>query len=84
MSRRLLLTLTQSDNVETDVKLFNRLLDLLAIYPGPENLTLQIACPDRVYHLRLPNVKITCNEELLGEVETLLGAGSARYENNGH
>ena len=84
MSRRMFITLTQTDNVETDLKLFNRLMEILAVYPGPENLTLQIACPDKMYHLRLPQVKITCNDALLGEVETLLGAGSARFENNGH
>jgi DNA polymerase-3 subunit alpha len=84
MSRRLSITMTQSDNTDADLKLFNRLLDLLAVYPGPESLTLQITCPDRVYHLRLPQVKVTCNDELMGEIETLLGAGSARCESNGH
>ena len=84
MSRRMFITLTQTDNAETDLKLFNRLMEILAIYPGPENLTLQIACPDKMYHLRLPQVKITCNDGLLGEVETLLGVGNARFEHNGH
>jgi DNA polymerase III subunit alpha len=84
MSYRMFITLTQTDNAEADLKLFNRLMEILAVYPGPENLTLQIACPDKMYHLRLPQVKINCNDALLGEVETLLGAGSARFENNGH
>ncbi len=84
MSRRLYITMTQTETADADLKLFNRLLDLLAAYPGPENITLQIACPDRLYNLRLPNIRVTCNEALLGEVEYLLGAGSARYENNGH
>jgi len=84
MSRRLFVTLTQTENADADLELFNRLMDLLAIYPGPENLTLQVACPDRTYHLKLPNVRIACSDTLLREVEALLGPGSARYENNGH
>ncbi len=84
MSRRLLISLTQTDNAEADLKLFNHLMELLAVHPGPESLAMQIACPDRMYHLRLPQVKVTCNDELVDEIETLLGPGSAKCENNGH
>ncbi|XUX00337.1 MAG: DNA polymerase III subunit alpha [Dehalogenimonas sp.] len=84
MSRRMLISLTQTDNVEADLKAFNRLMDVLAVYPGPESLTLQITCPDKMYHLRLPQVKITCDDALLEEVESILGEGCARFENNGH
>jgi DNA polymerase-3 subunit alpha len=84
MSRRLLISLTQTDNAEADLKLFNHLMELLAVHPGPESLAMHITCPDRMYHLRLPHVKVTCNDELVDEIETLLGPGSAKCENNGH
>jgi DNA polymerase-3 subunit alpha len=85
MSRRLNIVLSQTENPDADLKLFNRVLDVLSIYPGPENIALQVACPGRVYHLKMPQVRVTCNDELLNELETLLGsAGSARYESNGH
>ncbi|APV45465.1 DNA polymerase III subunit alpha [Dehalogenimonas formicexedens] len=84
MSRRMFINLTQTDNVETDLVLFNRLMEVIAAYPGPDGLSLQIACPDKMYHLRLPQVKISCNDALMEEVESILGKGCARFENNGH
>lgn len=84
MPRRLIVNLTQTENADADLGLFNRLMDILAVYPGPESISLQIACPDRLYHLKLSNLKVTCNNDLMAEIETLLGPGSARCENNGH
>lgn len=85
MSRNLNITINQTDNPESDLKLFNGILDILGIYPGPGNVKLQIACPERKYYLKMPQVRVNCNDELLNELTALLGnAGSVEFENNGH
>ena len=62
----------------------NQVLDILSIYPGPGNVNLQITCPDRLYRLKLAQVRVICNDELMAELETLLGsAGKVSYETNG-
>ncbi|AKG52723.1 DNA polymerase III alpha subunit [Dehalogenimonas sp. WBC-2] len=85
MSCRLNIVLSQTDNPESDLQLFNQLLNILGIYPGPESVNLQITCPGRLYHLKMPQVRVTCNDDLLSELQSILGtAGSATFENNGH
>ncbi|TFG45702.1 MAG: DNA polymerase III subunit alpha, partial [Dehalococcoidia bacterium] len=84
MSSCLNIILSQTENSVADLKLFNRVLDILSIYPGPGNVNLQITCPDRLYRLKLSRVRVICNDELMAELETLLGsAGKVSYETSG-
>ncbi|MGI2336083.1 MAG: DNA polymerase III subunit alpha [Dehalogenimonas sp.] len=84
MSRSLNVVLNQTENPEADIKLFNHVMDVLSIYPGPGNVNFQIACPGRLTRLKMTQVRVACNTELLEELATLLGdAGSAAYEENG-
>ncbi|MDV2988910.1 MAG: DNA polymerase III subunit alpha [Dehalogenimonas sp.] len=84
MSRSLNVVLNQTENAEADLKLFNKVMDILSLYPGPGSVNLQIACPGKLYRLKMTQVRVTCNDELLEELVTLLGdTGSAAYEGHG-
>ena len=84
MSRFLNMTIEQTDNAEADLALFNQVLDVLDLYPGPGPVKLRITCPGRRYLLKLPEVRVSCTSELLEELTGLLGdCGSAAFEENG-
>jgi DNA polymerase-3 subunit alpha len=84
MSCFLNMTIDQSDNAEADLRLYNQVLETLDLYPGPGAVKLRINCPGRRYLMNLPQVRVTCNEELLEELTGLLGdRGTAVFVENG-
>jgi len=73
--RKITINITQTDETEDDVTRLNKLMDILARYPGQDTVLLTIATAEETVNMKLPNTISYC-PELAQEIDSTLGNNS--------
>jgi DNA polymerase-3 subunit alpha len=72
-SRRLVISLTQTSDAESDIAYLNKLIDILKDFPGQDEVSLRVANEEKVINLKLSNVSINYCPELHQRLVELVG-----------
>jgi len=76
---KIIINITQSDKTEEDVTRLNQVMDILARYPGQDNVLLTIVTSEETVNMKLPTMISYC-PELIQEINSILGDNSSRLE----
>ena len=79
LPRKITINIAQSDETEEEVTRLNKLMDILARYPGQDTVLLTIVTTEETVNMRLPNTINYC-PELAQEINSMLGDNSLRLE----
>ncbi len=74
-ARRLLITLTQTDNEQDDLAKLRRVLETIQGYPGEDEVSLAIATNEGIVNLEMPAITANCCPELQHQLAELIGEG---------
>jgi DNA polymerase-3 subunit alpha len=80
LPRKITINITQTDKTEEDVTHLNKLMDVLARYPGQDTVVLTIDTTEETVNMKLPNTINYCSE-LAQEIDSILGDNSLRLKN---
>jgi DNA polymerase-3 subunit alpha len=79
LPHKITINITQTDKTEEDVTRLNKLMDILARYPGQETVLLTIVTTEETVNMKLPNTISYC-PELAQEIDSILGDNSLRLK----
>jgi len=79
-SRRLIVTLTQSEDKASDIAYLHRLVDTLKDFPGQDEVNLQVISEGKVIKLKLSNMYANYCPELHHQLAELVGEDGLRLE----
>jgi DNA polymerase-3 subunit alpha len=82
-SRRLVISISQTSDKETDIAYLHKLLEALRGFPGEDEVNLCVTNEERVFNLKLANILINYCPELHQRLVELVGEGGLRVEPNG-
>jgi len=82
-SRRLVISLAQTSDAESDIAYLNKLINILKDFPGQDEVSLQVTNEEKVFNLRLPNLTTNYCPELHQRLVELVGEDSLRLEPTG-
>ncbi|HEY55503.1 MAG TPA: DNA polymerase III subunit alpha [Dehalococcoidia bacterium] len=82
-SRRLTISIKQTENIDNDVACLNKLVDTLRIFPGDDEVNMCVVNGDRVVNLKLSNIYTNYCPELHQRLVELVGEEGLRMEPNG-
>jgi len=80
VSHRLVISLTQSSNKDSDLDRLQRVIDILKEFPGQDKVSLQVTYESKVTHLRLPDLTTSYCSELGQRLAELVGEAGVRVE----
>ena len=78
-TRKIAINITQSDEAEEDLARLNRVMDILARYPGQDSVLLTIDTTEETVNMKIPNTINYC-PELAQEINSILGDNSLRVK----
>ena len=81
--RRLVISIAQTADAETDIVYLRKLIDTLRGFPGEDEVKLCVTNEERVFTLKLANVLINYCPELHQRLVELVGEEGLRVESNG-
>ncbi len=73
ISRRLMISLTQSQDKDSDVTLLRKLVDILNEFPGGDEVSLRVINESKVTHLKLTNLTVSYDAQLHERIAGLVG-----------
>ena len=79
LPRKITINIAQSDETEEDVTRLNKLMDILARYPGQDTVLLTIVTTEETVNMRLSNTISYC-PELAQEIDSILGGNNLRLK----
>ena len=82
-SRRLVISITQTSDAETDIVYLRKLIDTLRNFPGGDEVKLCVTNEERVFNLKLSNILINYCPELHQRLVELVGEEGLMMESNG-
>jgi DNA polymerase-3 subunit alpha len=82
-SRRLIISLAQTGDEDGDITSLRRLIEVLNVFPGDDEVNLSIINQEQVVHLNLPNVRSRYCPELRQRLVELVGEDGVRLEEKG-
>jgi DNA polymerase-3 subunit alpha len=82
-SRRLVISISQTQDEATDVAYLHKLVEALRDFPGRDEVNLCVTNGQRVFNLRLGNIFTNYCPELHQRLVELVGEGGLRVEPNG-
>jgi DNA polymerase-3 subunit alpha len=82
-SRRLVISITQTADAETDIVYLHKLIDTLRGFPGGDEVKLCVTNEERVFNLKLSNILINYCPELHQRLVELVGEEGLKVETNG-
>jgi DNA polymerase-3 subunit alpha len=82
LPRKITINIAQTDKTEEDVTRLNKLMDIIARYPGQDTVLLTIVTTEETVNMKLPNTISYC-PELAQEIGGILGDNSLRLK-DGH
>ncbi len=80
--RRLTISITQSGDESGDISLLDSVLAALADCPGEDEVNLSITNEDKIYHLKLPQMRVAYSPELHERLVELVGEDGFRIESS--
>jgi DNA polymerase-3 subunit alpha len=78
---RLVISITQTSDPDSDITRLRRVIDVLKEFPGEDEVTLRISSEDNVDTLRFPNLTTGYCPELNNRLVELVGEAGLRVEN---
>jgi len=78
--RRLVISISQTSDEDSDIAYLDRLIDTLRDFPGQDEVSLQVTSEEKVINLRLSNICITYCPELHQRLVELVGEDGLRVE----
>jgi DNA polymerase-3 subunit alpha len=82
-SRRLVISISQTSDEETDTAYLHKLIEALRVFPGDDEVNLCVTNEQKVFNLKLANIYIDYCPELHQRLVELVGEGGLRVETNG-
>ena len=82
-SRRLVISISQTSDVESDIAYLHKLIDTLRGFSGQDEVNLCVTNEERVFNLKLSNIYTNYCPELHQRLVELVGEGGLRVESNG-
>ncbi len=79
-SRRLVISLAQTSDAESDIAYLNTLISILRDFPGQDEVSLQVTNEEKVFNLKLPNLTTDYCPKLHQRLVELVGEGKLRLE----
>jgi DNA polymerase-3 subunit alpha len=80
ISRRLMISLTQSQDKDGDVTLLRELVDILKDFPGKDEVSLKVTNGSKVTHLKLVSLTVSYGAQLHERLAGLVGEEGLRVE----
>jgi len=77
---RLVISLAQTSDAESDIIHLNKLINILKDFPGQDEVSLQVTNEEKVFNLRLPNLTTNYCPELHQRLVELVGEDRLRLE----
>ena len=81
-SRRLVISITQTSDEESDIAYLHKLIDTLKHFPGQDEIILHITNEEKVINLKLSNIHTNYCPELHQRLVELVGEDGLRLEPN--
>ncbi len=81
-SRRLLISIAQTTDEESDIAYLNKLINTLRNFPGQDKVSLRVTNEERVVNLKLANITTNYCPELRQRLVELVGEEGLKLENN--
>ena len=82
-NRRLIVTITQSDNKVSDIASIHRLNDALKDFPGQDEVNLRVISEGKIIKLKLSNMYVNYCPELHQRLVGLVGEDGIKLEETG-
>jgi len=82
-SRRLIISLTQTADAESDIAYLNKLVDTLRGFPGEDEVNLCVRNEEKIINLKLSNIYTNYCPELHQRLVELVGEEGLKMEPNG-
>jgi DNA polymerase-3 subunit alpha len=82
-SRRLVISISQTSDEESDIAYLHKLIDTLRGFSGQDEVSLCVTNEERVFNLKLSNIYTNYCPELHQRLVELVGEGGLRVEPNG-
>ncbi len=82
-SRRLVISLTQTSDEDSDIAYLNKLINILKDFPGQDEVSLRVTNEDKVFNLKLPHITANYCPELHQRLAELTGEDELRLESTG-
>jgi DNA polymerase-3 subunit alpha len=82
-SHRLVISLAQTGDEDSDIASLRRLIEVLNVFPGDDEVNLSIVNQEQVVHLQLPNMRSRYCPELHQRLAELVGEDGIRLEEKG-
>ena len=79
-SRRLIISITQTNDEASDIAYLHRLIAILRDFPGEDDVSLRISNEDKATHLRLSDIRINYCPELDERLAELVGEEGLKLE----
>jgi DNA polymerase-3 subunit alpha len=79
LPRKITINIAQTDKTEEDVTRLNKLMDILARYPGQDTVLLTIVTTEETVNMKLTNTISYC-PELAQEIDSILGDNNLRLK----
>jgi len=81
-SRRLVISISQTSDEESDIAYLNRLIDTLKGFPGYDEVNLCVTSEEKVINLKLSNIYTNYCPELHQRLVELVGEDGLKLEEN--
>ncbi|HEY79379.1 MAG TPA: DNA polymerase III subunit alpha [Dehalococcoidia bacterium] len=78
--RHLVISLTQTGDEDGDIASLRRLIEVLSVFPGDDEVDLSITNQEQVVHLKLPHIRSGYCPELHQQLVELVGEDGIRLE----
>jgi len=82
-SRRLVISISQTSDEESDIAYLHKLIDTLRGFPGQDEVSLCVTNEERVFYLKLSNIYTNYCPELHQRLVELVGEEGLKVEPNG-
>jgi DNA polymerase-3 subunit alpha len=82
-SQRLVISISQTADAETDIVYLHKLIDTLKGFPGRDEVKLSVTNEERVFNLKLSNILINYCPQLHQRLVELVGEEGLKVEVNG-
>ena len=81
-SHRLVISISQTSDVDSDIAYLNRLIDTLKDFPGQDEVKLCVTNEEKIINLKLSNIATNYCPELHQRLVELVGENGLRLEVN--
>jgi hypothetical protein len=82
-SHRLVVSITQTSDEDSDIAYLNKLIDILKDFQGQDEVNLCLINDERMVNLKLPDIQINYGPELHQRLVEMVGEDGLRVETMG-